>query len=219
MNQVLFEIGIILILLAANGVFAMAEIAVVSAKRGRLRVLADQGRPSARAALDLAESPNRFLSTVQVGITLVGIFAGAFGGARLASKLAEPIATVEFLAPYSERIAFVVVVGVITYFSLVLGELVPKRVGLRDPEGIAMKVALPMNWLSRLASPLVDFLSASTDALLRLIGFRPKQEAAVSEEEVRILMQEGVRAGRSITWKATLCITRWSWMSWRCAKL
>lgn len=195
MNQVIFETSIIFVLLIANGLFAMAEIAVVSAKKGRLRMLADQGRTTAKAALDLAESPNRFLSTVQIGITLVGIFAGAFGGATLAAKLAVPIATVTVLAPFAEKIAFAIVVAIITYFSLVLGELVPKRVGLRDPEGIAMRVALPMNWLSRAAGPLVNFLTVSTDCLLRLVGFKPEKEATVSEDEVRVLMQEGVRAG------------------------
>jgi putative hemolysin len=195
MSQVLFEVSIIFFLLIANGIFAMAEIAVVSSKKGRLRLLAEQGRSSARTALELAESPNRFLSTVQVGITLVGIFAGAFGGATLAAKLAGPLSSVTQLAPYADKIAFGIVVALITYFSLVLGELVPKRVGLSNPEGIAMRVAAPMNWLSKFAGPLVTFLSASTDGLLKLIGFKPEKEAAVSEDEVRVLMQEGVRAG------------------------
>ena len=195
MSQVAFEVAIIFVLLIANGVFSMAEIAVVSAKKARLRRLADQGNGKARIALELAESPNRFLSTVQIGITLVGIFAGAFGGATLAAKLALPIGQVAFLAPYADKIAFGLVVAIITYFSLVLGELVPKRFGLSNPEGIAMRVARPMNWLSKFAGPVVSFLSASTEALLRLIGFKPEKEVAVSEEEVRVMMQEGVRAG------------------------
>ena len=195
MSQVAFEIAVIFLLLIANGVFAMAEIAVVSAKKARLRRLAEQGNGKARIALELAESPNRFLATVQIGITLVGIFAGAFGGATLAAKLAQPIAQAPALAPYADKIAFVVVVGFITYFSLVLGELVPKRFGLSNPEGIAMIVARPMNWLARAAGPVVNFLSISTDGLLRLVGFKPEKEAAVSEEEVRVMMQEGVRAG------------------------
>ena len=182
-------------LLIANGVFAMAEIAVVSAKKARLRRLADQGDGRARIALELAESPNRFLSTVQIGITLVGIFAGAFGGATLAAKLALPIGQVAFLAPYADKIAFGIVVAAITYFSLVLGELVPKRFGLSNPEGIAMMVARPMNWLSKFAGPVVNFLSVSTEVALRLLGFKPEKEVAVSEEDVRVMMQEGVRAG------------------------
>jgi putative hemolysin len=195
MNQALFEILIILLLLVANGVFAMAEIAVVSARKPRLRRLADQGNARARVALELAESPNRFLSTVQVGITLVGIFAGAYGGATLAAHLAAQLRHVEFLAAHADRLAFGLVVAVITYFSLVLGELVPKRFGLSNPEGIALAVARPMNWLSNFAGPLVWFLSFSTDGLLRLLGFKPAKEVAVSEEEVRVMMQEGVRAG------------------------
>jgi putative hemolysin len=195
MSQVAFEIAIIFLLLIANGVFAMAEIAVVSSRKSRLRRLAEQGNGNARIALELAESPNRFLSTVQIGITLVGIFAGAFGGATLAAKLAVPIAQISFLTAYADKIAFGIVVAVITYCSLVLGELVPKRFGLSNPEGISMTVARPMNWLSRFAGPVVSFLSLSTDALLRLLGFKPGKEVAVSEEEVRVMMQEGVRAG------------------------
>lgn len=195
MGQVAFEILVILILLIANGVFAMAEIAVVSAKRARLRTLAGQGNAKAQSALELAESPNRFLATVQVGITLVGIFAGAFGGATITAKLAPLISKAAVLSPYADKIAFALVVGVITYFSLVLGELVPKRFGLSHPEGIAMAVARPMNWLSRAAGPLVSFLDASTEGLLRILGFRPGKDAVVSEEEVRTLMQEGLRAG------------------------
>ncbi|HSH93816.1 MAG TPA: hemolysin family protein [Roseimicrobium sp.] len=195
MSQIALELIILFVLLVANGVFAMAEIAVVSGKKTRLRVLANQGNRNARAALELAESPNRFLSTVQIGITLVGIFAGAFGGATLASKLAGPIGEVSFLAPHADKIAFAVVVAFITYFSLVLGELVPKRLGLSNPEAIAMAVARPMNWLSRAAGPVVDFLSASTEGLLRVVGFKEGKGAVVSEEEVRGMMQEGVRAG------------------------
>ena len=195
MNQVAFEVIVILLLLVANGVFAMAEIAVVSAKKARLRRLADQGNGTAKVALELAESPNRFLATVQIGITLVGIFAGAFGGATLAAKLAIPIGQVSFLAPYADKLAFGIVVAVITYFSLVLGELVPKRFGLSNPEGIAMAVAKPMNWLSRFAAPVVSLLSVSTEGLLRLLGFKQEKEVVVSEEEVRVMMQEGVRAG------------------------
>ncbi|MGV3772822.1 MAG: hemolysin family protein [Verrucomicrobiales bacterium] len=191
----MIEIVFITLLLLANGLFAMAEIAVVSAKKGKLRQLADQGISKAKAALELAESPNRFLATVQIGITLVGIFAGAFGGATLAEKLAAPIKMVPLLEPYADKIAFGLVVAIITYFSLVLGELVPKRVGLSNPEAIAMNVAKPMQWLSKWASPLVSFLSISTDGLLKLAGFKPAKEQVVSEDEVKVLMQEGVRAG------------------------
>jgi putative hemolysin len=194
MNQLVIEIAVIFLLLLANGVFAMAEIAVVSARRGRLRQLAI-GDARAKAALELAETPNSFLATVQVGITLVGIFAGAFGGATLAAKLAPFIAAWSPLAPYADKIAFGVVVMAITYLSLVIGELVPKRLGLSNPEGIAMAIARPMQRLSRLVSPVVKFLSVSTDALLRVFGFRVKEEANITEDEVKMLMQEGLRAG------------------------
>jgi putative hemolysin len=195
MNQVLFEVIVIFVLLVANGIFAMAEIAVVSANKPRLRRLAEQGLGNARAALDLAEAPNRFLATVQIGITLVGIFAGAFGGATLATKLAAPISQSAVLAPYADKIALGIVVAAITYFSLVLGELVPKHLGLRSPERVAMALARPMHWLSRVAGPVVTFLTASTEGLLRRLGLQPEKEATISEEEVRVLMQEGVRAG------------------------
>lgn len=195
MNQAAFEIFVIFLLLMANGLFAMAEIAVVSARKPRLRRLADEGNAKARIALDLAEAPNRFLSTVQVGITLVGIFAGAFGGATLTAKLTPWIAQWSWLAPYADKLAFGLVVAVITYFSLVLGELVPKRFGLSAPESIAMFVAGPMNALARTVAPVIAFLGASTDLLLRLLGFKPEKETSVTEDEVRVMMQEGLRAG------------------------
>ena len=195
MSGIIIEIVIIFLLLLANGVFAMTEIAIVSARKGRLRQLAERGDKRARAALDLAESPNRFLATVQVGITLVGIFAGAFGGATLAEELVQPLSQIEWLAPYAKSVSFGIVVVVITYFSLILGELVPKRIGLGNPEGIAMALAKFMHRLSMLAGPLVTFLTRSTDGLLGLFGVKPAIEVAVNEDEVRILMQEGLRAG------------------------
>ncbi len=196
MSGLITELVVLLLLVLANGVFAMTEIAIVSSHKGRLRRRAEEGDGRAQVALDLAESPNRFLSTVQVGITLVGIFAGAFGGATLASELARPLATVSWLAPYADKVALGVVVLGITYLSLVLGELVPKRIGLGNPEGIAMAMGRFMHRLSLAAGPVVAFLGQSTDALLRLIGQKPRAEhAAVSEDEVRVLMQEGVRAG------------------------
>ncbi|HPC62436.1 MAG TPA: hemolysin family protein [Verrucomicrobiota bacterium] len=195
MNVPAVEVLIILLLLLANGLFAMTEIAVVSARKARLRYLADGGNARARAALELAESPNRFLSTVQVGITLVGILAGAFGGATFASQIAEALREVPLLARYSDTLGLAVVVVTITYLSLVVGELVPKRIGLGKPEAIAMAVAKPMHALSRLASPAVKFLGFSTDLLLKLLPFKPGKEALVSEEEVQGLMQEGLRAG------------------------
>ncbi|HAV63677.1 MAG TPA: hypothetical protein DCY13_15085 [Verrucomicrobiales bacterium] len=195
MNGIAVELLIVLVLLLANGVFAMTEIAVVSARRGRLRRLADDGDAGAQAALDLAESPNRFLATVQIGITLVGVLAGAFGGATIAESVEPLLARSELLAPFAGQIAFGLVVAVITYCSLVLGELVPKRIGLGHPEAIAMAMARAMNRVSRWCGPLVWFLGFSTDTVLRLVGVRPKGDPGVSEDEVRVLMQEGLRAG------------------------
>lgn len=182
-------------LLVINGVFAMSEIAIVTARKGRLRQLASGGNARARLALALAESPNRFLSTVQIGITLVGILAGAFGGATIAEEIAKPLAGVPGLGAYSDAIGLGVVVLVITYFSLVLGELVPKRIGLGQPERISLLVARPIQALSLAADPVVKFLSASTEGLLRFLAIKPQKEATVSEDEVKVLMQEGLRAG------------------------
>ncbi len=195
MNQILLEVVIILLLLIANGVFAMTEIAVVSARKGRLKRLADDGDSRAARALALAESPNRFLSTVQVGITLVGIVAGAFGGARLAEDLSGLIGHWELVAPWADALSFGVVVVAITYVSLVIGELVPKRLALGNPEGIAMAMSGTMQKLSLLAGPVVMFLSVSTDALLKLLNIKPAPASGVSEDEVKLLIREGMRSG------------------------
>lgn len=195
MNEISIEILIIFVLLVANGVFAMAEIAIVSARKNRLRQLAQHGNRKARVALELAESPNRFLATVQIGITLVGIFTGAFGGAAITEEVTPFVSRIRVLAPYAEQISFGIVVVIITYFTLILGELVPKRFGLGNPETIAMAVARPMTLMSNIARPVVEFLSFSTDTLLRLLGFKAVKEPAVTEDEVRGLMQEGLRAG------------------------
>jgi putative hemolysin len=195
MGSILTEVVLILLMLVANGVFAMTEIAVVAARKARLRMLAENGNRNARAALELAESPNRFLSTVQIGITAVGILAGAFGGATIARQIGAGLQEVPLLAAYGQTIGLAVVVLGITFLSLVIGELLPKRLGLSNPEGIAMVMATPMQWLSRLASPAVNILSWSTETLLRLFGARPANKPVVDDEEVRYLMQEGLRAG------------------------
>jgi len=189
------EIVIILLLLAANGVFAMTEIAVVSARKTRLRRMAQEGDAKARAALQLIESPSRFLATVQVGITLVGVMAGAFGGATLAEQIERALQTVPALAAYGEAIGIGVVVLGITYASLILGELVPKRIGLNNPERIARVMAVPVDRLARLVNPLVRVLSASTELVVRLIRLKKPADPPVTEEEVKVLIQEGVQAG------------------------
>lgn len=195
MAELAVELIVVVVLLLANGVFAMTEIAVVSANKGRLRRLAEQGDEPAKAALELAESPNRFLATVQCGITLVGVIAGAFGGARLSEHLVPYLNHLPMVGPYARPVAFGIVVLLITYLSLVLGELVPKRIGLGNPEGIARLVARSMRRLSAVCAPVVDSLSASTDLLLRLFGIKPEKATAISEDEVRVLMAEGMRAG------------------------
>jgi putative hemolysin len=191
----LFEILFIFLLIVANGVFALAEIAIVSARKPRLNELARQGSPAAQAALDLATAPDRFLSTVQIGITLVGILAGAFGGATLATELAEFFSRFEITPEFSQAMAVSLVVLAITYLSLVIGELVPKRLGLNAPEKIACLVARPMTMLSKLASPAVAVLGASSRLVLWAIRARPSTEPAVTEEEVKIMIEQGAAAG------------------------
>ena len=195
MNAVIVEILFIVLLLTANGVFAMSEIAVISARKARLRRMAAGGDRRAGAALELAQELDRFLSTVQIGITLVGILAGAFGGATIAGQLGEAFGRVPALAPYGEALGLTVVVLVITYLSLVVGELVPKRLGMNNPEGVARVVAGPMGALSRLASPLVRLLSFSTSAVLRLLRVRPPTGPPVTEDEVRLLIEQATHAG------------------------
>lgn len=195
MSIFVWEIIIIFSLLLANGVFAMAEISVVSARKARLRALVDNGSAKAAAALALAQHPTRFLSTVQIGITLTGIFAGAFGGATLSEAVAAWFATVPPLAPYSRALGLGVVVAAITYFSLVVGELVPKRIGLNNPEKKAMLVAGPMNALSRLAAPVVWVLTVSTELILKAFGLGREKEPPPSEEEVAHLIEQGAAAG------------------------
>ncbi|MEJ6483655.1 hemolysin family protein [Nostoc punctiforme UO1] len=195
MSSITFEILIILVLIIANGVFSMSEMAIVSARKVRLQQLANQGDAKARAALKLAESPNHFLSTVQVGISLIGILTGAFGGATIANRLAVYVKLVPLLAPYSEPISFGIVVLIITYLSLIVGELVPKRLALNNPERIASIVAIPMQALAAIASPVVYLLSASTDLILRMLGTTASTEPQVTEEEIKILIEQGTEAG------------------------
>lgn len=189
------ELILIFLLIVLNGLFSMSEIAVVSARRARLKQLEKRGDRKARTALQLATSPNIFLATIQIGITLVGVMTGAFGEAMVADDLAVVLARIDWLAPYAKGVAlFFVIVG-ITYFSLVIGELVPKRLGLHNPERIARAVALPMLWLSRATSPLVRLLGASTELILRILRVKPRAEVPITEDELRTLIEEGTSAG------------------------
>ena len=190
-----WEALIVLLLILLNGVLAMSELAIVSSRRTRLEHLAARGNRGARVALRLIAHPARFLATVQVGITLIGIVAGAFGGAALAEPLGAWLDTLPGVVPNGEPIAIAAVVAVITYLSLIIGELVPKRVALRAPERVAVRIARPMLLLSQIAGPAVWLLGASTDLVLRLIGLKGGREETVTEEEVRSLITEGTRAG------------------------
>lgn len=189
------EFFVILFLIILNGIFAMAEIAIVSARKSRLKQLANEGSRNAQTALELANNPSRFLPTVQVGITLVGVFAGAFGGVTLAERISSALRYVPIIGSYSDAVALACVVAGITYLSLILGELVPKRLALSSPEAIAAFVAKPMQAVSAVTSPAVTLLSSSTEWVLNVLGIKPAPESPVSEEEVRILLHEGTRAG------------------------
>ncbi len=195
MGDITFEIIFIIVLLIANGLFSMSEMAVVSSRKARLQKRAGDGDKGAQAALELAGNPGPFLSTVQIGITLVGILAGAFGGATIAEKFAPPLKSFPVIEPYADKISFGLVVLVITYFSLVIGELIPKRLALHSPEKIASKVAAPMKKLSALTSPLVKLLEGSTNGLLRLFGLRESGEPPVTEDEIKVLIEQGISAG------------------------
>lgn len=189
------DIVIILGLIFLNGIFAMSELALVSSKRMRLEKLSENGSRGARAALKLADNPGRFLSTVQVGITLIGIFNGAFGEASLVSRLAPQIAAVPALVDYANEIALGIVVIGITFASIVLGELVPKRIAMQYPETIAALVAMPMQWLSRLMAPFVKLLTVATDFFLRLLGLHKAKRDSMTEEEITGMIREGTEAG------------------------
>lgn len=190
------ELLIILLITILNGVLAMAETAFVSARKARLQQLADEGDERAKIALQMQDDPNRFLSTTQIGITLIGILAGAFGGATVAGQIAEQINTLApALRPYSQSIALILIVLLTTYLSLVIGELVPKRLALQHPERITMAIMPAMRVLSVITAPVVRLLGASTNLVLRLIGARPSDEPPVTEEEIQALIRQGIEAG------------------------
>ena len=195
MSSLVSECLLVLVLLIANGVFSGSEIAVVSSRKVRLEQLADRGNRKARKALKLANSPNDFLSTVQVGITLIGILSGALGGATIAQRLKPYFDQVPALRSSSELLSLALVVTVITYLSLVIGELVPKRIALSNPEAIACQVAGPMRFLSRVTAPLVHILSGSTDGMLRLLGVKASEEPEITEEEIKALIRQGTESG------------------------
>ncbi len=195
MSNVGIQLLVLLLLLVANGVFAAAELSIASSRKVRLQQRAEAGDTGARAALDLANEPGRFLSTVQIGITLISILTGAFGSSSLGAFLGTALERVPSLAPISGQLGVFLAILVITYLSLIIGELVPKQLALGNPEAIAARVAGPMGRISVFASPVVWLLSRSTALILRLLGSRPSTEPAVTEEEITILVQQGAQAG------------------------
>lgn len=196
MTTFFLDIGIILFLMLINGFFALSELAIISARRERLEPMAEAGNDGAKLALTMSDDPTALLSTVQVGITLVGILAGAFGGAALSSELAPLLEGLPVVGRYSETISFILVVSVITYLSVVIGELVPKRLALQNPERAAAFVAPPMAFLSRLAQPVVKLLAVSTEGILRLLGVDSRHTTSVvTEDEIRLLVEKGAQAG------------------------
>lgn len=189
------DIAIIFILILINGIFAMSEMSVVSSAKARLQKLAEEHRAGARTALKLHQEPSRFLSTIQIGITSIGILSGALGELVITKPLSIHLRQFPYLTPYADSLALGITVIAITYVSVVVGELVPKRLALLHPEGIARRIAKPMNGLALIASPLVWLLSASSTVLLRLMGAHKPPQATVTNEEIKILMDMGSEAG------------------------
>ena len=186
---------IILGLIVLNGVFAMSELAIVSAKTSRLKAHAEEGSAAAKIALKLAAEPGKFLSTVQIGITLIGIVAGAFSGANLGGPVAERLIALGLPAEMGEQAGFVLVIAVTTYFSLVIGELVPKQLALRAAVPISLIMARPMKWLAMIAAPLVWVLDSSSALLIRLFGIRTKGQSSVTAEELQMIFAEATNSG------------------------
>lgn len=189
------EFFILFALILVNGFFSMAEMAVVSSRKARLRHEAENGRKNYRLALDAAEAPSRFLSTIQVVITLIGTLTGAVGGATVARVLEAALDKVPFLAPIASPLAIAIVVLITAFFSVVFGELVPKSLALSQPEAIAAAVIRPVRGLAYLFSPIVRLLSATTELVVRLLGFRQEEAPPVTEDEVKVLIAQGTEAG------------------------
>ncbi len=189
------ELLILAGLIFLNGVFSMVEIAVVSSRKVRLQRLADEGRPGAAAALALRNAPAGFLSTIQVGITAVGVLSGAVGQSAFVAPLAAHLGRFPFVAAHAEGLALAIVIGVITYGTVVVGELVPKRIGLLRPEGLAILAAPPLRGLAAIARPLVWLFEASSDMVVRALGIRRSTEPPVTDEEIEVLMRQGAEAG------------------------
>lgn len=189
------EIVIIFLLILLNGIFSMSEIALISARKNRLETAAKKGNTSAKTALDLANSPNKFLSTVQIGITLIGILTGIYSGDKITTDVETFFASYELTFPYAHSLAVGFVVVVLTFFSLVFGELLPKRIGLNYPEAIAKSVAVPMKVMSIVTAPFIWLLTTSTDFILKVFKIKPTADGKVTEEEIKAIIKEGTEVG------------------------
>jgi putative hemolysin len=189
------EILIILFLILLNGIFSMSEIALVSARKFKLENSAKKGNSNARRALNLANNPNTFLSTVQIGITLIGILTGIFSGEKIEENLRAAIMRIPVLQPYAQTIAVAIIVIVVTFFSIVFGELIPKRIGLMFPESIASLMARPMTIISIITKPFIWLLTKTNDLFLGIFGLKEQKEGLVSEEEIRAIVQESAQGG------------------------
>ncbi|MBI4993122.1 MAG: HlyC/CorC family transporter [Candidatus Magasanikbacteria bacterium] len=195
MSGILIEIILIIALIVLNGYFSLSEIALLSVKKSRLKHLSKQGNKKAQNALSLTRKSADMLSTIQIGITAIGIFAGAFGGATVAEHMAQWLAKFPLIAAYSEPMSVVVVVIVITFLSLVVGELVPKQIALSNPEKLSLKVAGPIKMVMKFTTPAVKLLSASTSFFLKLLHIKSASEQIVTEEEIKLLIAEGAESG------------------------
>jgi putative hemolysin len=189
------EILTILLLIVINGVLAMSEAALLASRKAKLQQLANEGDKAAASTLELLKSPNIFLSTIQIGITLIGVLAGAVGGATIAEALASSMQSIPYVGPYSETISLGIVVLIITVLTIWLGELVPKRLGINSPERIAKIIVGPMFFISKLFSPLVKLMSGATDLILAIFGIKLSEEPPITEEELQVLIDQGTQAG------------------------
>lgn len=189
------EIVIIFFLIVLNGVFSMSEIALISARKSRLETAAKKGQKNAKVALDLVNSPNKLLSTVQIGITLISILTGIYSGDKITTNVQLFVEGFKVLKPYAHSISVGIVVVVLTFFSLVLGELLPKRIGLNYPETIAKSMAIPMKIISQVTAPFIWLLTTSTDFLLKILNIKPTADGKVTEDEIKAIIKEGTEDG------------------------
>lgn len=189
------EILIILALILINGIFSMSEIALVSSRKFKLETAARKGNANAKKALELANNPNTFLSTVQIGITLIGILTGIFSGDTIATNLRAVIEKIDVLRPYANTLSVVTILIIVTFFSIVLGELLPKRIGLMFPEAIAAAVARPMTFISIITKPFIWLLTKTNDLVLLVFGLKEQKEGIVSEEEIKAIVQDSANGG------------------------